>query len=175
MKMMGSFQGAALVSAEEADLSAEAAPPAAEGGEQALSNAEMDTLCAWMTDGALAGQVAGVRASERLTDSAAVLTGHMPESLRKLQMAAAGRMDPEAAAMLMAGMNTAWLELNPKHPLIKSLAAAAADGDAAKAETARLVAAQLADSARIAAGAMDDPRAMLKRLTDICAAALAAK
>jgi TNF receptor-associated protein 1 len=99
----------------------------------------------------------------------------MPESLRKLQMAAASRMDPEAANLLMSGISNGWLELNPKHPLIKSLAAAAADGDAAKAETAKLVAAQLADSARIAAGAMDDPRAMLKRLTDICAAALAAK
>ena len=175
MKMMNSFQGARLVSAEEADLSSEAAPPAAEGGEQPLSPAEMDTLCAWMADGVLSGEVAGVRASERLTDSAAVLTGHMPESLRKLQMAAAGRMDPAAAAALMSGLNTGWLELNPKHPLIKRLAAAAADGDAEKAETAKLVAAQLADSARIAAGAMDDPRAMLKRLTDLSIAALGGK
>ena len=174
MKMMGGFQGAALVSAQEADLSSEAPPPASEGGEQPLSPAEMDTLCAWMHDGVLAGQVAGVRASERLTDSAAVLTGHMPEALRKLQMAAAGRMDPAAAAALMSGMNTGWLELNPKHPLIKRLAAAAADGDADKAATAKLVAAQLADSARIAAGAMDDPRAMLKRLADLSLAALKA-
>jgi len=175
MKMMNSFQGARLVSAEEADLSAEAPPPASEGGEQPLSAAEMDTLCAWMHDGVLSGEVAGVRASERLTDSAAVLTGHMPESLRKLQLAAAGRMDPAAAAALMSGMNTGWLELNPKHPLIKRLAAAAADGDAEKAETAKLVAAQLADSARIAAGAMDDPRAMLKRLADLSLAALGGK
>jgi len=173
MKMLGDFQGAQLVSAEEADLSAEAPPPAAEGEEAPLSNAEMDALCVWMHDAVLAGQVAGVRASDRLTSSAAVLTGHMPESLRKLQMAAAGRMDPAAAATLLAGMNNAWLELNPRHPLIKRLAAAAADGDQAKAETAKLVAAQLADSARISAGALDDPRAMLKRLSDICAAALA--
>ena len=38
--------------------------------------------------------------------------------------------------------------------------------------SARLVAEQVLDSARVAAGDLDDPRRMLKRLTDICAAAL---
>ena len=165
------------MSAEEADLSAEAAPPApdAAAGEP-LSDSDMTTLCAGLHDGALSGQVAAVRPSTRLTDSPAVLVGHMPEALRKLQAVAAGRMmDPAAAAALLGGVNTATLELNPRHPLVKRLAAASGSADEAKKGMATLVAAQMLDSARIAAGAIDDPRAMLSRLSDICAAALADK
>ena len=163
------------MSAEEADLSTEAAAPAAADADAGapLSDAEVDTLCLWLKDGPLEGEVAGVRASARLTDSPACITGHMPESLRRLQAAAASRMDAASAAALLGGEKTAWLELNPRHPLVKRLAAAAASDDAERKAMAKLVAAQVLDSARIAAGAIDDPRAMLKRLSDICAAALA--
>jgi HSP90 family molecular chaperone len=177
-KMLGVFQNASLVSAEEADLSLEAPAPASADDAAAgppLDDAQLAALCDWLREGALAGKVAGVRASARLTDSAAVIVGHMPESLRKLQAVAAGRMDPSAAALL-GGMEHAWLEVNPKHPLIKRLAAAAAaqgEGAEAKHAMAALVGEQVLDSARIAAGALDDPRSMLNRLTNICSAALA--
>jgi HSP90 family molecular chaperone len=179
MKMLSQFQGASLISAEEADVSLESADIKEDAKdikekEAPLTLDEQMALCTWLLDGAgLRGKVAGVRPTERLTESAACIAGHMPESLRKLQAVAAGRMDPAAAAALLGGMETAWLEFNPRHPLIKRLAAAAASGDEAKKAIAALVAEQVLDSARVAAGQIDDPRAMLSRLTQICSAALA--
>jgi HSP90 family molecular chaperone len=63
------------------------------------------------------------------------------------------------------------LEINPKHPIIKSLSQASlAEGD--KLVIAELVAAQVLDNALIAAGLIDDARSMLPRLNNILSASL---
>jgi HSP90 family molecular chaperone len=63
------------------------------------------------------------------------------------------------------------LEVNPKHPIIRSLAQASlAEGD--KRVIAELVAAQVLDNALIAAGLIDDARSMLPRLNNILSASL---
>ena len=88
------------------------------------------------------------------------------------------------------------LEINPKHPIIIGLseivtaAAAAATsteeapvteegvvkgGEDRKGAVAKLVAQQVFDNALIAAGLVDDPRAMLSRLNNILEAALVTK
>ena len=173
-KMLGQLEGYSLVNVEEADTSklapkeepsGAAQSSEAEGGK--LSDSEMATLCEWLLSGPLAGKVVGVKASTRLTESAAVLTGHMPESLRRLQAMTSGKSGPAGGF----GVTTT-LELNPGSALVRRLAAAAADGDAERQALARMVAEQMLDTARVAAGDIDDPRRMLKRLSDICAAAL---
>ena len=174
-KMLGQLEGYSLVNVEEADTSQ--LPPLVEPAENAkssdpgaatLSEAEMATLCEWLLKGPLAGKVSAVKASTRLTESAAVLTGHMPESLRRLQAMTSGSKTGASSGF---GVSTT-LELNPGSALVRRLAAAAADADAERQALARMVAEQVLDTARMAAGDIDDPRRMLKRLSDICAAAL---
>jgi TNF receptor-associated protein 1 len=173
-KMLGQLEGYSLVNVEEADTSK--LPPRVEQpgdaqskdpGAATLSDSEMATLCEWLLKGPLAGKVSAVKASSRLTESAAVLTGHMPESLRRLQAMTSGKTGATGGF----GVSTT-LELNPGSALVRRLAAAAADGDAERQALARMVAEQVLDTARVAAGDIDDPRRMLKRLSDICAAAL---
>jgi len=175
MRMLGSFEGHACVNVEEADVSslpAAAAEPAApdQPAAASLSEAQMAELVGWL-GGVLKDKVSAVRASARLSDSPALLTGHMPESLRRLQEAAAARGDggqTAQAAQLYRPLGS--LELNPRHPLVVRLAAAARDPG--QKEVAELVAEQTLDLARLAAGAVDDPRSLMTRLTRLCQAAL---
>ena len=59
------------------------------------------------------------------------------------------------------------LELNPKHEMIRRVNAARDSADADVRRLAALVAEQIFDNARVAAGALEDPRAMLGRLNEI--------
>jgi molecular chaperone HtpG len=52
------------------------------------------------------------------------------------------------------------LQINPRHPVIKHLAAARET----KPEVAKLVAEQVLDNALIAAGLLDDPQKMVARI-----------
>ena len=63
------------------------------------------------------------------------------------------------------------LEINPAHPLIVRLDSIRQSNEG----LAGKVAEQLYDNARIAAGLLEDPRTMLKRLNEILEQALATK
>lgn len=52
------------------------------------------------------------------------------------------------------------------------IAEAALGGDEARRKVAALCAEQVLDNARVSAGSIDDPRAMLQRMNEICTAAL---
>ena len=102
----------------------------------------------------LGDMVSDVRVSERLTESAVCLVApehSMDRQLEKM-LAGAGRLDAVAKPVL---------EINPRHPLIEKLGAAAAD-EAMRADAAHL----LYDEARIADGELPiDPRGFSARLT----------
>ena len=51
------------------------------------------------------------------------------------------------------------LQVNPRHPLVKNLASL----QGSNAELAGLISQQLLDNAKVAAGLLEDPSAMLKR------------
>jgi len=117
----------------------------------------------------LAGRVTDVRASERLVGSPAVMVGHLTESTRQMHKAVLRGLGGEtSAAADVLSRGSAALELNRRHPLMIALAAAARSEEPERRERARLVAEQVWDNARIAAGAVDDPREMLARLNDLC-------
>jgi len=105
----------------------------------------------------LDGVVAEVRASSRLTDSACVLvdaedgvSGYMERILRQAnqEVAASGRA----------------LELNPRHPLIKNLAALHSEG---KTEAAEPLVRLLYDDALLLEGTVKDAPGIGRRLQDV--------
>ena len=51
------------------------------------------------------------------------------------------------------------LQINPRHPLIKNLATLRQDNN----ELAQMISSQILDNARMAAGLLEDPAAMLQR------------
>lgn len=147
------FDGKALKGAERSDIKLE--QPPAEGS---LSEDESKAVAAWLKE-TLTGEVEEVRSSSRLVDSPVVvverdsfMTGSMRRTLKLM------------GQDKMAGLEEAPdLEFNPRHPVIVRLNQLRTSDS----ETATLVANQLLDQARLAAGLLEDPRTMLKRLNQL--------
>ena len=101
-----------------------------------------------------------VRVSKRLTGSPAVVVdkdSHMTTSMRRVMKALQQR---EGGAAPDAFETKPDLEINPDHPAIVALE----KKRHADAALAAQVAEQVFDSALVAAGLLEDPRAMLNRI-----------
>lgn len=123
------------------------------------TGAEIDTLLASMKE-ALADEVADVRASDRLTESAVCLVASDggPDRQFERLLSAAGRLGSAAKPVL---------EVNPRHPTIVALAAV---GDS---ELRRDVAHLLLDTARVLDGERPvDTSGFAERLTRVVAHSL---
>jgi molecular chaperone HtpG len=161
MDHLHTFEGKNIKAAERADLSID--PPQSQDG---LSNEIADNLAKWMKD-VLKDAVNSVRSSKRLVDSPAVVVDQeqaMTRSMRHIlkQMRKEGGPEPE---------HKLDLELNQRHPIIVQL-----EQIRSRDETlATKVAEQIFDNARVAAGLLEDPRAMLKRMNELLQAVLEAK
>jgi len=64
---------------------------------------------------------------------------------------------------MMGGEPPVKLQINPRHPLVKNLAGLQANDG----ELATLISQQILDNARVAAGLLEDPSAMLQRNYEI--------
>jgi molecular chaperone HtpG len=144
------YDGTELKSAISGDLGdeeeAEEDPIAKAAKEQALP------LVTWM-QGMLEGDVAEVRVSNRLTSSPSVLVdqeGAMGSNLERILKA--------ANQQVMASKRV--LEINPEHPMVKTLARLNNEGATGLEPFARL----LLDHAAIAEGRLDDPKGFATRL-----------
>ncbi|MFA5119562.1 molecular chaperone HtpG [Zavarzinia sp.] len=162
------FEGKPFQSATRGDVDLSLIPEA-EGAEKSeeAPEAAIATLIA-ATKQALGDAVKDVRVSKRLTDSAVCL------------VADAGDMDMHLARLLRAHKGseaagahaTRILEINPRHPLVKALAARATAAGAMEAleDAAHL----LLDQARIVEGESPaDPAAFARRLSDVMVRAVA--
>ncbi len=153
------FEGKRFVSADADDLDLDAiAGDTATDRPEALEESALGGLCQWIKEklGDAVGEVSG---SERLVSSPAMVVqgeAAMSAQMRKMMKAMnRGLGDlPELPAKLV---------LNPRHPLVKNLAALR-DRDEALAE---LVSRQLLDNALVAAGMVEDPATMLRRNYEI--------
>ena len=146
------FDGKSLKLAEKADLNLSAKP------EGALSEDAAKDLATWLKE-TLGDKVGEVRASQRLVESPAVVVDadkFMTASMRRM-MKAMKQDGPELPATKHD------LEINPAHPIMSQLAAMRSK-DAALAAS---VAEQILDNTRVAAGILEDPRAMLTRLNSL--------
>ena len=152
MEHLHTFEGKTLKAAEKADLGLEKA----EG--ESLSEADGAALAKWMKE-TLGEAVREVRISQRLVESPAVLVDsdkYMTSSMRRILKAAGKGQEG-------SGNAPQDLEINPRSPIIIRLSAQRG-ADAALAGT---VTEQLLDNARVSAGLLEDPRAMLKRMNEL--------
>jgi len=146
------FEGKPLKLAEKAELDISTKK------DGALSEDASKSLAQWLKE-TLGDKVGEVRVSQRLVESPAVVMDSdkfMTASMRRL-MKSMKQDAPEAGAAKHD------FEVNPAHPIMARL-------DAMRQTDATLagsVAEQLLDNARVAAGLLEDPRAMLARLNQL--------
>ena len=146
------FDGKALRLAEKANLNLETKK------EGALSEEAAKDLAKWLKE-TFGDKVGEVRASQRLVDSPAVIVDsdkYLTASMRRIMKA----MKQDGPDIPSAKYD---FEINPAHPIIRQL-------DAMRQKDAALavsVAEQVLDNARVAAGQLEDPRAMLARLNQL--------
>lgn len=158
MEQLREFDGKTLRLAEKADLNLSAKK------DGALSENAAKELAQWLKE-TLGDKVNEVRVSRRLVESPAVVVDadkFMTASMRRI-MKAMKQDGPELPAARHD------FEINPAHPIIARL-------DAMRQKDAALagsVAEQLLDNARVAAGLLEDPRAMLTRLNSLLEKVLA--
>jgi len=154
MEHLSSFDGKTLKPAEKADLEAQT-PPASP---DALSEDAAKALAVWIKE-KLADRVGEVRVSKRLVSSPAVALesgSAMTASMRRILKAV--RRDSPAPEPTHED-----LEINPRHSLIIQLDKTRQANEALAAKVVE----QIFDSARIAAGLLEDPRSMLKRINEL--------
>ncbi len=147
------FDGKTLVAVNSDKVDLGDAPAA---GGDALSDDEADKLCAWLKE-KLDGRVESVKAGKRLVNSPAlVLTpeGEMNPQMRQM-MRALQKDEVEAPKVI--------LEVNPRHALVRRLAAIRETDS----EAAVLVSEQILDNALLAAGLLDDPQLVIGRTQQI--------
>jgi TNF receptor-associated protein 1 len=156
MEHLHSFDGKSLRPAEKADLGLSAKKDATLGEDAAKD------LAKWLKE-TLGDNVNEVRVSQRLVDSPAVVVDSdkmMTAGMRRMMKAMKQDNLPSAKYDF---------EINPAHPVIARL-------DAMRQKDAALagsVAAQLLDNARVAAGLLEDPKAMLTRMNSLLEKVLA--
>jgi TNF receptor-associated protein 1 len=162
MEHLYDVEGKTLRSAEKAELDlADAAPK-----EGALSDEAAQSLAKWLKE-TLGDRVGEVRASKRLVGSPAVILESdkfITSTMRRIMKS----MKREGDAAAPAKQD---LEFNPAHPIMARLDKTR-ETDVALATK---VAEQVLDNARVAAGLLEDPRAMLKRLDELLEQVLVAK
>ena len=132
--------------------------------EGALAEDTAKSLAQWLKE-TLGGKVGEVRVSQRLVESPAVVVDadkFVTANMRRILKAM--KKDDEAETPVKHD-----LEINPAHPIMARLDATRAKDNALAASVAE----QILDNARVAAGLLEDPRAMLSRLNQLLEKVLA--
>jgi len=130
-----------------------------EKAQDQVSKEELKEVAKWMKE-VLEGKVSSITESDRLTDSPAIIVDHESASMRRMMK----YVDPQRAPDLPKQQ----LEINPKHPIIKSLTTLRITNE----EIAKLVVEQVYDNALVTAGLLDDARLMIPRLNNLITASL---
>lgn len=170
MQHMMKVAGKPLVSVEAANLDVAENSDDATDSSKSLDETARVELCDWFGKEALGGKLKEVKMSNRLVDSPALISGHEPEAMRRYRMVQTMASDAAASkklAEMASDFSMLTLELNSKHEMIRRINLARTSDDPKVQKLAKLVAEQIFDNARVAAGSLDDPRAMLGRLNEI--------
>ena len=171
MRNVNTFNGRSLVSAETSSVDLDKEGDKDEGEEDSetkLSQDEVTVVCEWLKTALGEARVREVKTTNRLSSSPACVTDHESGAMRRMM-----KMVDQTNQQQSAALPPQVLEINPNHAIIRTLAEVSKQSDNADAQAvAKLVAEQVLDNALIAAGLVDDPRAMLPRLNSILEATL---
>ncbi|KAJ1821385.1 hypothetical protein LPJ60_002652 [Coemansia sp. RSA 2675] len=168
MGRLQEFKGKRLVSVDSKEANsvlekwnkaAQAESP--ESAATALTTEQANELTAWLLTN-MGPSVKEVKVAERFMTYPAIVTDFESPAVRRMMKMMAG--DSEMP-MQMSPCN---VEINPRDPVIAGLYELKSKDE----ELAQKIAQQLFDNALIAAGILDDPRSMLKRLNEILAKAV---
>ena len=154
------FEEHSFTSADRADISLDDLPAEEVQQGEALPEADASALCAWIKE-QLGDRVEEVSVGSRLVESPAVAfnsDAHMTSHMRQMMRA----MDQGVSKLKVK------LEINPRHLLVKNLAAA----KESRPEIAGLIANQILDNALFSAGLLEENKDMVKRAYDIMARAI---
>jgi TNF receptor-associated protein 1 len=155
MEHLGSFEEKRVVAAEKADVKLDEEKP------HALSEDEARLLANFLKE-TLGERVGEVRVSKRLVGSPAVVVDqdtHMTTSMRRIL-----KMMQQREGGSAPGLETRPdLEINPSHEIMARLEKMRHSDAALAAQVAE----QILDNALVAAGLLEDPRAMLGRLNSL--------
>jgi TNF receptor-associated protein 1 len=152
MDRLADYDGKKLISAEKAEIKLDD-----DADKEGLAADKSEALAKWLKE-VYGDEVKEVRVSERLVDSPVVLLdgdAQMTATMRQIMQSMGNK-----GSMPALPMN---IEINPKHSVIVRL-------DSLREENVDLatkIAEQLHDNARIMAGLMEDPRAMVTRLNEL--------
>jgi TNF receptor-associated protein 1 len=152
IESLGTFDGKKLVSIRHGGVELEDQPTTGES----LTPDQTEALCGFLKQ-ELGERVVSVTSGKRLVDHpviALVPADGMSPQMRQMMKAVDENFKDEVKVEL---------EINPRHPLIRKLAATK-DADP---ELAKLVAGQLFDNALIAAGLLDDARDTVRRINTL--------
>jgi TNF receptor-associated protein 1 len=151
MGSLSEFKGKRLVAIDRDDVKLEDLPEDSAAGEP-LADEDFTKLCEWIKE-QLGDKVEEVRKGTRLIESPAMALNADPMMTPQLRhmMASMGQETPPSRVHL---------ELNPRHGLVKRIAAAREKSP----ELAKLVAEQILDNSMIAAGLLEDSRDLVQRV-----------
>lgn len=159
MGQLGSFKEKPVVCADSADIALDDVPQTGAG--EPLSDDKMKNLCAWFAETLGKEKVTECAAGKRLVDSPAValnpdkfMTATMRRVMKMMSKESGDAADKPVAVKI---------ELNPRHPLVHKLDALRETDPA----LAKLIAEQVLDNTLIAAGLLDNPRGMTKRIYEL--------
>ena len=154
------FEEKSFISADADGIDLEAiAPETDTDKEEALATDAVEGLCAFIKE-KLGNDVSEVAASDRLVGSPAMIVNGdkmMTAQMRKMMKAMQQQQGDDASAM--GAEPPVKLQINPRHALVKNLAELRGSNE----ELAVLISEQLLDNARVAAGLLEDPSAMIQR------------
>jgi molecular chaperone HtpG len=154
------FEDKNFVSADSDEIDLDAiAPDTDTDKEEALPADATEALCSFIKD-KLGANVSEVTASDRLVGSPAMIVNAdkmMTAQMRKMMKAMQQQQAGDASAL--GAEPPVKLQINPRHTLVKNLASLRDSDDA----LAGLISEQLLDNARVAAGQLEDPSAMIQR------------
>lgn len=161
MNHLREFAGKKLLSADTSDLKLDDVTATVQG--ESLAKDRMESLCKWVKD-LLGDRVREVVQSKRLTDSPAAATNAdkmMTPSMRRLL-----RLMKERDGNLGGPEDSNQpvnFELNPKHPLVANIDQLRDKNEA----LAKDVLQQLFDNAMMAAGFLENPQEMVRRINKL--------
>lgn len=154
------FEEKNFVSADSDDIDLDAIAPETETDKpEALDKDASENLCSFIKE-TLSKEVSEVTASDRLVGSPAMIVNAdkmMTAQMRKMMKA----MQQDGG--MLGGEPPVKLQINPRHPLVKNLA----DLRDSDGELAGIISQQILDNARMAAGLLEDPSAMVQRNYEI--------